>query len=88
METWFRLTKQDSLSDALLNDNPEKYRYKPYLMYDEGVLFLQTTKKDRDAQDIALSLSEQGRIIYAVQKNGSLTKLDFMKILYTINSFI
>ena len=29
METWFLLTKQANLSEARLNDNPEKYKYKP-----------------------------------------------------------
>ena len=40
METWFRLTKQESLSAVLLKDRPEKYKYKPYPIYSEGVLFL------------------------------------------------
>jgi hypothetical protein len=29
MDTWFRLTKHESLSEDLLRDRPEKYKYKP-----------------------------------------------------------
>ena len=29
MDTWFRLTKHESLSEARLRDKPEKYKYKP-----------------------------------------------------------
>jgi len=47
IETWFRLIKQDDLSDVLLKDNPEKYKYNPYLTYSEGVLFLVFIKRDR-----------------------------------------
>lgn len=28
IDTWFRLIKQDSLSEVLLRDRPEKYKYK------------------------------------------------------------
>ena len=40
IETWFRLIKQDNLSDVLLEDNPEKYKYNPYTIYSEDVLCL------------------------------------------------
>ncbi len=29
MVTWFRFIKQDSLSEVLLSDRPEKYKYRP-----------------------------------------------------------
>ena len=30
--------EQDNLSDVLLKDKPEKYKYNPYAMYSEDVL--------------------------------------------------
>ncbi len=52
-----RLTKQDNLSiDVLLNDNPEKYKYGPYPIYTEGVLFLLFTLELEHFRAIDLSL--------------------------------
>ena len=42
-----RLIKQDNLPDVFLKDNPEKYKYNPYTIYSEGVLFLVFIKRDR-----------------------------------------
>src|SRR4051794_18074248 len=64
IETWFRLIKQDNLSDVLLKDNPEKYKYNPYAIYSEDVLFLVFIRRDRYLQAIDLSLNEQSRKIY------------------------
>jgi hypothetical protein len=48
IEIWFHLIKQDNLSDdVLLKDNPEKYKYNPYAIYSEGVLFFVLVKRDR-----------------------------------------
>ncbi|HSA75734.1 MAG TPA: hypothetical protein VLE21_06055 [Candidatus Nitrosocosmicus sp.] len=40
------LYKHDNLSETLLKDNPEKYKYSPEHTYSEGVLFLVFTKRD------------------------------------------
>ena len=48
-----------SLSDVLLKERPEKYKYNPYPTYSEGVLFLVFIKETEHLQAIDLSLSEQ-----------------------------
>ncbi len=60
-KNWFRLIKQDnlSLSDVLLNEGSEKYKYNPYPINCEGVLFLEFTLELEHFQTIDLSLSEQ-----------------------------
>ncbi len=61
MEIWFLLIKQeDSLSSILINDKPEKIKYRAYQMYFEGVLFLAfTNEMEEHLQDIGFLLGEQ-----------------------------
>jgi hypothetical protein len=69
METWFLLTRQDSLSEARLKDKPEKYRYRPYPTCSEGVLFLPTIMRIGIPQAIGLPLSEQSRKLPCLDGN-------------------
>jgi hypothetical protein len=60
----FLLIKHDSLSETRLNDEPEKYKYRPYNTYFEGVLFLVLTKEIDHLPAIDLSLNEQSHFLY------------------------
>jgi hypothetical protein len=57
IETGFILTNHFKAFAAFLNDKPRKYKYNPYPINCEGVLFLESIKEIRYIQAIGFFLS-------------------------------